>query len=378
MAGGHDLVSYLRAALAGDSTAGAEFLRRISGIVWTSCTILAGDGTDAHAAFADVLAALQADGFARLRSYSGRGRVETYVSVVVRDLLAVRVLKLLHEDKERGWKAFERFFSADLQRLVRRRLSGPAYEDLQQDAYQEICTALVTDDYRRLRSYSGSGSFTGFVLRTADRLLIDFVRLVAPRRRLPAAVTRLGALEQAVFRLMAWQGIPADFDRVSAALAGVFSPAPTRPQLTEAIAAVRSFAQDARDNGRWHGPAVSLSGMTGEAADALIGAASASAEELSIDHDERKQLDGALATLRCAAAQLSDAERIYLGIALSTAESLPAREIATLMQRPVEEIYKLRQRVMKRLREAIANDPAVKNWRMSVITEGKEYPSSAP
>jgi RNA polymerase primary sigma factor len=374
---GKDLASSLNAALAGDRSAQAEFLRRISGIVWTSCTILVGDGAEARAAFEDVAATLSADGFARLRGYSGRGRVETYVSVVVRDILAVRVLRLLQDDKARGWKSFEQFFSADLQRLVRRRLSGPSYEDLRQDAYQEVCAAFVADGYRRLRSYSGNGSFTGFVLRTADRLLIDFLRMVAPRRRLPAAVARLGSLEQAVFKLMAWQGVGADPERLEVALTRCFSVMPTRAQVQEAVAAVRSFAQDARANGRWHGAAVSLSAMTDDAADALIGRTSASPEDISIDNDDSRLLDAALAALREAASQLCDDERIYLEVALSRTETLPAREIASLMQRPVDDIYKLKQRIMKRLRDAMANDLAVKNWRASVIKNGKEYPDRA-
>ncbi len=377
LSGGRDLASSLNAALAGDRSAQAEFLRRISGIVWTSCTILAGEGETARAAFGDVVSSITADGFARLRGYSGRGRVETYIAVVVRDILAVRVLRLLQDDRERGWRAFEQFFSADLRRLVRRRLSGPAYEDLQQDAYQELCAAFVADGYRRLRSYSGNGSFTGFVLRTADHLLIDFLRMVTPRRRLPAAVARLGSLEQAVFKLMAWQGITADPERIELALTGCFDVMPTRRAVADAVAAVRGFAQEARANGRWHGAAVSLSGMTGDTADALIGTASASPEDVSIDNDDQRLLDAALAALRNAASQLGDDERIYLEVALSRTEVLPAREIAALMQRPVDEIYKLKQRIMKKLKDAMANDLAVKNWRASVIRDGKEYPDRA-
>jgi RNA polymerase primary sigma factor len=37
------------------------------------------------------------------------------------------------------------------------------------------------------------------------------------------------------------------------------------------------------------------------------------------------------------------------------------------MRRPVEEVYKLKQRVMARLRETMAEHPAVKTWRSSVL-----------
>lgn len=361
-----ELAASLRAALNGDGAAGADFLRRISGIVWTSCTILAGDGSEARAAFQDVVEALRADDFSRLGGYKGRGRAETYVAVVTRDLLAMRILRLLQDDRQRGWAAFERFFAVDLQRLVRRRLGGPVYEDMRADAYQEICVALIEDDYRRLRLYSGHGSFTGFVLRTADRLLIDFVRSVASRRRFPAAVVRLGSLEQDVFKLLAWRGVPPDVESVSAALATAAEP-PSASAVKDAIATVRIHVQEARDNGGMRGRVVSVSAMDGEAADALLGEAETSPEDVLAARTEEEALSAALAAMRRAAERLPDGERIYLDIVLSGSDSLPAREVARLMQRPVEEVYKLKQRVLKRLRDAMADDPAVKTWRASVI-----------
>lgn len=361
-----ELAASLRAALNGDGAAGADFLRRISGIVWTACTILAGDGPEACTAFQDVVEALRADGFSRLGGYKGRGRAETYVAVVTRDLLAMRILRLLQNDRQRGWKAFERFFTADLQRLVRRRLGGPAYEDMRADAYQEICVALVEDDYRRLRLYSGHGSFTGFVLRTADRLLIDFVRSVVSRRRLPAAVARLEALEQDVFRLLAWKGIPPDVESVSGALASAAG-SPPRDAVIAAIAAVRLHAREAMENDTARGRVVSVSAMDGEAADTLLGGADISPEDVLTARAEEEALSAALTAMRRAAEGLPDGERIYLDIVLGGCDSLPAREVARLMQRPVEEVYKLKQRVLKRLREAMADDPAVKTWRASVI-----------
>jgi hypothetical protein len=36
------------------------------------------------------------------------------------------------------------------------------------------------------------------------------------------------------------------------------------------------------------------------------------------------------------------------------------------MRRPVEEIYKLRQRVLQRLRDVLSKNPTIKNWRASV------------
>lgn len=366
MTSGRDLAACLAAALNGEAGADTEFLRRISGIVWTSCTLLAGEGPEARAAFEEVLPLLSAGGFARLRGYKGRGRVETYVAVITRDLLANRVLHLLFEDRRRGWNAFERFFGEDLRRQVRRRLNGAAHEDLRADAYQELCAALIEDDYRRLRHYTGQGSFTGFVLRTADRLLIDFVRSVAPRRRLPAAVAKLGSLEQDVFKLLAWRRMPDDAQALSAALASAADPKPSANAIVDAIAAVRLHVEGARDSVAARGASVSLSAIEPDAADALIGGGDSSPEAALVERDEDDALAAAAAALRRARDALSDGERIYLEVVLDGGDGLPARDIARLMNRPVEEVYKLKQRVHKRLRDAISDDPAVKNWRASV------------
>ena len=70
--------------------------------------------------------------------------------------------------------------------------------------------------------------------------------------------------------------------------------------------------------------------------------------------------------LRDVAATLSEEERLYIEIALGGAEPLPAREVALLMRRPVEEVYKLKQRVLKHLKEALEDHEAIKKWRTSV------------
>ena len=46
------------------------------------------------------MAALRADGFARLKGYDGRARVRVYTALVVRDLLSERVVKLLALDAD--------------------------------------------------------------------------------------------------------------------------------------------------------------------------------------------------------------------------------------------------------------------------------------
>jgi RNA polymerase sigma factor (sigma-70 family) len=286
-------VARLSAVRSGDRTEAVRFVRDISETVWSACRLLTGDENDTRRAFGEVMAALTADRFARLGGYAGRGTLETFVALTVRDLLAERMLQLLQSDQKQAWHAFERLFETDIGRLIRKRLPG-ASEDARRDAYQDICVALIEGEYRRIRTYGGSGSFAGFVLRTVDHLLIDFVRSVVGRRRpLPKCVS-------------------ADhLDDV--ATEGELSP-----------------------------------------------------EEHIISADEDQRLAGAIAALTEAMSTLAPAERLYLTIALSGSVATPAREIARLMQRPVEDIYKLKQRVLLRLREIASADSKIKTWRASV------------
>lgn len=175
-------VARLRAVRSSDGAHAARFVKDISATVWSACRLLTGDETDTRRAFAEVMAALTADRFARLGAYAGRGTLDTFVALTVRDLLAERMLHLLQSDQQLAWRAFEHLFETDIQRLIRKRFPGFG-DDARHDVYQDVCLALIADEYHRLKAYNGSGSFAGFVLRTVDHLLIDHMRAVSGRRR---------------------------------------------------------------------------------------------------------------------------------------------------------------------------------------------------
>jgi RNA polymerase primary sigma factor len=361
-------LTLVRAVLAGDAKASERLLRRVADTVWTACRVLTRDEADARDAFAMAAAGLREDGFRRLRPYDGRCRIETFVTLITRDLLAQRMLRLFQEDAHRGWAAFEAAFQADIRRLIQRRLPGQAQEETRRDAYQEVCVALIDDDYRRLRAYGGIGSFTGFVLHMVDRLLIDFIRSFSARRRAPAAIKRLAALDQEVFKLVHWEGMAPEIDGLVLALARRLRPVPDAAEIAAALARVqrslpagyRATAEaPVRITSLAEAPELGEDGVTG-------GPAVPSPEDTAIDREGERLLELAAAVVRDVAATLPEADRLYLRIALSSAEPLPAREVARLMQRPVEDIYKLKQRVLKRLKDALGDHEAVKNWRASV------------
>jgi RNA polymerase primary sigma factor len=350
--------SRLAAVRAGDANAVSRFLAEISATVWTASRLLCCDEPEARVAFGEIMAALRANHFARLSAHSGRGTLDTFVALAVRDLLAERMLRILQSDRQNGWRAFERMFQVDMQRLIRRRIPATAQEEARRDAYQDICLSLIENDYRRLKAYSGNGSFAGFVLRMVDRLLIDHLRGLCPRRRLPASIARLSPLDQEIFRLVAWRRIPQRADLLAPYLAARLGAAPSPAEIDAALGRVGLSAVTAQDGIRL----VHADDQAREHADP----AEQTPEERLVAQEEHGRLTAALAVMERAMGNCPPEERLYLTIALGGAEPRPAREIADLMRRPVEDIYKLKQRVIHRLRDALASDDAVKIWRASV------------
>jgi len=288
--------------------------------------------------------------------------------LITRDVLAQRLLRLLQEDSNRGWSAFGRFFEADIRRLILRRLPGQSYEDARADAYQETCVALIDNDYRRLKAYSAAGSFTGFVLHTVDRLVIDFIRSFSARRRAPAAIARLPALEQEIFKLVYWEGVTPQTEALGPQLARRLAARPAVDAVAAALDRVR------RDTPAGYGSSVAPHARTAslsetpEIADrvSVEGPGVQSPEEIALEQEREGLLGFAAKALREVAKTLPEIERLYLQIALGGPEPLPAREVARLMQRPVEEIHRLRPRVLKLLKDALESRGEVKTWRASV------------
>ena len=160
-------------------------------------------------------------------------------ALVVRDLLLERAINLLVRDAGRGWQAFEAFFAPDMRRMIERSLPGAGNAQNREDAYQAVCEALLKNDLQRLRAYAGRGSPSGFVLHIIENLVVDFVRTIVPRRRLPAAIQRLGALDQSVYRLLYWERLEADPALLLQHLARAGEAPPTAAAVALAIARVR-------------------------------------------------------------------------------------------------------------------------------------------
>lgn len=346
--------SLLRAALAGEPDAQARVIRRAADTVWACCRRLTGDDTSARARFEIVLGAIQAENFACLWAFDGRTRLDTFLALVVRDLLGRDVLRGVARDTAKGWPAFEALFGDDLRRLVQRRLPGPAWTETRQDAYQEICAGLLAANCRRLNAYQGHGSPAGFVLHLSDRLLVDFIRSFRARRRLPAVVARLEPQDQKLFRLVWWRGMTADAAGMVLEQQGE---AVSRAELSAALARLhRAVPANYQPETRQ---------MALDAAPEIPSAAH-SPEAAMLANEESLALTKAAEAIRELAPGLAVAERLYLRLLLTGTDDLSPREIARLMQQPVEEVYRLRQRVLQKLKDHLADHPAIKSWLESV------------
>jgi RNA polymerase primary sigma factor len=355
----------LAAALRGAAGAAEAFGRSIADLVWSACVRVSHADADAQAAFREVMAGLAANGCARLEGYDGRARVRVYVALVVRDLLLERALNLLVRDRPRGWQAFEAFFGADMRRMIERSLPGDGNRHNREDAYQAVCEALLENDLQRLRAYSGRGSPAGFVLHIIENLVVDFVRTVVPRRRLPAAIQRLSALDQAVYRLIYWKNHDADPALLLVHLSRPGEAPPGVIAVAQAIVRVRRALPPA-----YHAPPhgdgrmVELSAaedfaLAGRSEDFRV----PTPEDALVEGQAADLLEQALDALRQALPKLAAAERLYLQLALA---GEPAREIARLLCLPVEDVHKLAQKLKRRLREELGEAEVVKRWKLSV------------
>ncbi|MBX9776649.1 MAG: hypothetical protein K2Y71_19905 [Xanthobacteraceae bacterium] len=353
----------LRAVLAQKQDAWALFVRRHQGEIYTACCA-AFPEHEAKDVFIQMMARLRADDFALLRAFDGRATLSSYLRLVLRDLLSERVSRLLSENPDRGWRAFEHFFKRDLARIIARYFPGAA--DAEDDIYHDVVTALIEDGYRRILAYDGQGSFGGFVLRVVNNLCIDRLRKDVPRRRLPAAIQRLPAAEQEVFKQLYWEDCPEhqlgaalragkielSADAVAAAVAAVRAALPRNFSAAEAEARPRLVALPGSTEGR-----------TGETD---LPDERPTPEDAVIANEDEAALEQATGALKIAIARLPQEIRLYLQYVMSGNGDLPPRDIAKLMARPVADIYRLRQQAERLLRPILSENSAVKSLRMSV------------
>ena len=73
-----------------------------------------------------------------------------------------------------------------------------------------VIDSLRSQDYKRLRSFKGRSKLTTYLYALINSLVVDFRRKKYGRRRIPAAVQKLGPWAEAVYRLICWQRFSVD------------------------------------------------------------------------------------------------------------------------------------------------------------------------
>jgi RNA polymerase primary sigma factor len=268
------------------------------------------------------------------------------LALVARDVLADRLASRLVATPQTAWSAFELFFKADIRRRIAQRF--PREEAGSEDIYQDICLKLVEDNFRRVRAYDGRGSFVGYVLTVVERILIDHVRRDVPRRRLPAAVTRLSRLDQQIYAVIVWGRCPADAKRVSEALRGRSDPAPPLTEIVIALQRLAAVVALEPDDAVGHRKeTISLDLLMRRDGSMLLADGTPTPEEqLLLQEEERSRAELILA-IRVAAADLPAEDRCYLQTIFSATNPLPPRQVARIMGCAVEDVYRLRQRARR-------------------------------
>ena len=78
-------------------------------------------------------------------------------------------------------------------------------ENDRHEAYIFVLDSLKADNYKRLKAYKGKSKLSTYLHALINSLVVDFRRQRYGRRRIPAAVVKLGRWAEAVYRLVCWQ-----------------------------------------------------------------------------------------------------------------------------------------------------------------------------
>lgn len=89
-----------------------------------------------------------------------------------------------------------------IEAVCRRNFSA---ENDRNEAYIFVLDSLKEDNFKRLRAYKGKSKLSTYLHTLINSLVIDFRRKRYGRRRIPAAVVKLGRWAEAVYRLVCWQ-----------------------------------------------------------------------------------------------------------------------------------------------------------------------------
>jgi RNA polymerase sigma factor (sigma-70 family) len=94
-----------------------------------------------------------------------------------------------------------------IEAACRRHFSAESDQD---ECYIFVLDSLKADNFKRLRAFKGKSKLTTYLFSLINSLVIDYRRKQYGRRRIPAAVAKLGTWAEAVYRLVCWQKFSID------------------------------------------------------------------------------------------------------------------------------------------------------------------------
>jgi RNA polymerase sigma factor (sigma-70 family) len=212
-----------------------------------------------------------------------------------------------------------------------------------EDVYQELALELGADGFRRLQAYDGRGSFAGYVRRVLRNLCLDWRRKQMGRRRLPAAIERLGELEQRAYRWMCWSGCSAE-----EAVSRLRGRAP-EARIREAVRQVEELAAAQRPL-----PQRVAAGSGLELEQEPV-AATPSPERLLLDAERDEQREELLRLVQAVVEKLPLQQRLYVRLRFFEEPPLSPRQIAAVLGTKEKDVYRIRQDVAAALRAGLAS-----------------------
>lgn len=343
----------LEAVLAGDAASWVLFQKAMANPVWTVCRHGSPNDTAATEHFHAVFADLAADNFQLLREYNAASRIETYLQLCARNIVARRVVKLFEQPGHAAWPAFEAFFKSDIKKRIARRLPRPA---LWEDAYQYVALGLIQNDYGRLKEAQGKDSVPAFVMTVVRNLVEDFARSDISRGpRPPAAILELPALERLVFDLVYVKSLPPDPADLTMKLAfGSLRP----PPVADVAAALARVQRALPPNYTPHAILVEITpeGTELESPDPTWAQRRLSPEDEAMANESGSALYAAIH-------RLPPQER---SCAMFLLDGLKRAEIAAFLKVTELQFDKIRLSLLARLKMDLEAHPAAKDFFLSV------------
>ncbi len=326
-------LALVRAVRASKPGAWEAFVQRTGDVVYTSCCAFFAK-RQAEAELEVAYVRLRADGFAALARFDGRADLEKFVALQVERGLGLRIAEMIEKDTAAAWAAFERGMARIVKGAIRRhaglmpgqmKAGGTGTLD---DLYQDFCgDQAIKRDYAALRQYKGEAGYRGYIADVVRRWFIDQTRKTpaGQRWREPKAVQGMSKIEREIYAARDRHGRTKDevleqfaeypADRVKAALKQV------DPHLRQRA---------------------KVDSLTAVQADGVV------AERELVDPaepvDERLDRAQKLQMIFDAVEQLPAELKLYaqLWLRLETPDA-----VADHMGRPVKEIYRLQERLLR-------------------------------